>query len=65
MGRIKTQQIKRLTHQLMRQYRGSFKDNFDENKHLVTEYLEGAGKKIRNTVAGYITRQVRRKDDYA
>jgi len=64
MGRIKTKQIKRLTHQLMAQYRDSFKPSFDENKLVVSQYLEGAGKKIRNTVAGYITRQVRRKEDY-
>lgn len=65
MGRIKTQMIKRLTHQLMTQYRGSFKEQFDENKQLVAQYLEGSSKKIRNTVAGYITRQMKRKDEFS
>jgi len=64
MGRIKTQMIKRLTFQLLREYRSEFKETFDENKVIVQRHLSGvASKKIRNTVAGYVTRQMKRHEE--
>ncbi len=62
MGRIKTQMIKRLTLQLLRDYKGEMKTNFDENKVLVEQHLGVTSKKIRNTVAGYVTRQMKQKE---
>ncbi len=62
MGRIKTQMIKRLTLQLLRDHRGEMKDSFDENKVIVERHLGITSKKIRNTVAGYVTRQMKQKE---
>ena len=62
MGRIKTQMIKRLTLQLLRDYRGEMKESFDENKVIVERHLGTTSKKIRNTVAGYVTRQMKQKE---
>ena len=59
MGRIKTQMIKRLTFQLLREYKGEMKQSFDENKVVVEQHLGTTSKKIRNTVAGYVTRQMK------
>ena len=57
MGRIKTKLIKRLTLQLMKEYSAEFKNDFAENKALVAQHLSGgASKKMRNSVAGYVTR---------
>ncbi len=56
MGRIKTKMIKRLTFELMKQ-RERFTKTFEENKKVVGEMLGAdATKKIRNSVAGYVTR---------
>lgn len=56
VGRIKTQLIKRTTHELVSRYGGEFKDNFEENKTVVSRYLDVSSKKMRNTIAGYVTR---------
>ena len=61
MGRIKTQLIKRLTHQLMDQQSEKFTEDFNQNKELVTANITGSSKKIRNVIAGYVTRLVRMK----
>lgn len=62
MGRIKTQMIKRLTLQLLRDYKGEMKTSFDDNKVVVEQRLGVTSKKIRNTVAGYVTRQMKLRD---
>jgi small subunit ribosomal protein S17e len=64
MGRIKTQLIKRLTLQLLKTHRESFKDSFDENKKGVALYLGNPTKIIRNKIAGYITRLVKTREEF-
>lgn len=56
MGRIKTKLVKRATLELFRDYKDRFKDSFEENKKIVSELVNIPSKKIRNTIAGYITR---------
>ena len=53
MGRIKSKLVKRTGHSLLKE-ENKFNDNFDENKRLVIGL--GNSKKIRNQIAGYITR---------
>jgi len=62
MGRIKTAKIKRTTNKLMGLHSGEFKSDFGSNKKLLTEFAEIRSKKVRNTIAGYVTRLVRAKD---
>jgi small subunit ribosomal protein S17e len=56
MGRIKTRKIKAVTMDLMEEYGDSFSSNFDENKKKVSEFTGVESKKMRNVIAGYITR---------
>ena len=56
MGRIKTKPIKRVTNELYKKYKDRFTSNFNDNKKIVEEVLATDSKKIRNVVAGYITR---------
>jgi small subunit ribosomal protein S17e len=56
MGRIKTQQIKRTTFELMDLHRDEFKKDFTENKKLLEGFADIKSKKLRNMVAGYVTR---------
>ena len=63
MGRIKTQMIKRLTLQLVKQHKERFTTDYAENKKIVEKLLTGPPtKKIRNTVAGYVTRLMQQKE---
>ena len=61
MGRIKTTLIKRTAHKLLREYPEEFDITFEKNKPLVSQYAEIPSKKIRNVVAGYMARLVKRK----
>jgi small subunit ribosomal protein S17e len=63
MGRIKTQLVKRTTMELVKRHRDKFKTNFEENKVLVREFAEIKNKKLRNIVAGYVTRLLRNKEE--
>jgi len=59
MGRIKTKPIKRVTDKLVGLHRAEFKKDFNENKKLVSDFAEVRSKKIRNIIAGYVTRQMK------
>jgi small subunit ribosomal protein S17e len=63
MGRIKTQLIKRTTQDLFKQYKDRFSTDFDENKKAVDKVAIMHGKKLRNVIAGYITRLVKAKTE--
>ncbi len=58
MGKVKTEQIKHLGKELMTRFPGKFTINFDENKRAVDELTKGATTRVRNKVAGYITRTI-------
>ncbi len=59
MGRIKTMLIKRTVNSLMTKYPDRFKDDYEENKKLVEDVAEIRSKKLRNVIAGYLTRLVK------
>jgi small subunit ribosomal protein S17e len=61
MGRIKTKLTKRVTKDLMKSHGEDVRENFDENKGVVSKYLTVPSKKIRNIIAGYATRMAKRK----
>ena len=56
MGRVKTIQVKRNTKKLVELYGDKFKNDFDSNKKIVGLYAEIRSKKLRNVIAGYVTR---------
>jgi len=60
MGRIKTQLIKRTTFKLLELHRDQFKKDYEANKELVSKFASIQGKKIRNVIAGYITRLMKK-----
>lgn len=61
MGRIKTWMIKRLGEDLLRQFPDKFCEDFDKNKEVLKDLLEIKSKKLRNVLAGYITKVMKRK----
>ena len=62
MGRIKTTQIKRTTKKLIAEHGDHLKKDFESNKKLVEEFAEIPSKKLRNVIAGYVTRLMRKDE---
>ena len=60
MGRIKTKLVKRITHDLVSKHRDKFTTSYIENKIALNLLINYDSKKIRNMIAGYITRLVRK-----
>ena len=63
MGRIKTQLIKRASLRLSREHKEELKDNFKENRELVAKHADIPSKKLRNIIAGYVTRLSKSKEE--
>jgi small subunit ribosomal protein S17e len=62
MGRIKTNDVKRVTFEIVKGHSDKLCSDFDKNKGPVTSLLGGTpNKKLRNRVAGYVTRLIRAK----
>lgn len=58
MGKVRTEQVKRLARALVERFPDKFTINFAENKESVTVFTDISSKKLRNRVAGYVTRLV-------
>ena len=56
MGKVKTDQVKRTGKELMKRFPDKFTTSFDENKLAVDALTEGTTTRVRNQIAGYITR---------
>ena len=63
MGRIKTQLIKRISNKLIKEHRNEFKEDFKENKDIVSKLALIPSKKIRNIIAGYVTRLMQTQEE--
>ena len=63
MGRIKTTQVKRTTRKLISLYGDRFTADFTANKKVVDDVAEIASKKLRNVIAGYVTRLMKKPVD--
>ncbi len=63
MGRIKTALIKRITFDVYKRHRDQLKEDFQGNKQVVSQLVDIPSKKLRNVVAGYLTRLVKAKKE--
>jgi len=63
LGRIKTVLIKRITRELVKEHREDFKTDFEANKQLVGKYASIPSNKLRNIIAGYVTRILKSKQE--
>ena len=63
MGNIRPSFIKTRALRLIEIYPDQFTDDFDNNKKMVSEYSDVDNKRMRNWIAGYITRYVQRRTD--
>ena len=58
MGNIRPSFIKTRALRLLEIYPDKFTDDFETNKHLVVEFTDVDNKRMRNWIAGYITRYI-------
>lgn len=64
MGKVRTVQVKRLSRELVDRYADSFTTDFNHNKEILDELLTNTTKRLRNRIAGYVTRlMVLRQDE--
>ncbi|PVX26539.1 MAG: 30S ribosomal protein S17e [Candidatus Bathyarchaeum sp.] len=56
MGKVRTEQVKRLARELLNKYPSKFTADFENNKQFVNEYTNISSTKLRNRVAGYTAR---------
>ncbi len=56
MGNIRPTYIKRVATELVRRYPEQFTDDFEHNKMKVSELTDVISTKMRNRIAGYVTR---------
>lgn len=56
MGRIKTVQIKRLTNEIFEKFKDKVATDYNKNKEFLARVSKIRSKKIRNIIAGYLTR---------
>ncbi|MDP4012562.1 MAG: 30S ribosomal protein S17e [Candidatus Nanoarchaeia archaeon] len=62
MGRIKTTLIKRTAKKLFTIHKTKFTGNFAQDKVAVAELADVPSKKMKNVIAGYITRLVKQEE---
>ncbi|MEM0010171.1 MAG: 30S ribosomal protein S17e [Candidatus Bathyarchaeia archaeon] len=58
MGNVRPEKIKRIARELLRRYPNKFTTNFEENKKILSSIALVPSSRLRNSVAGYITRLV-------
>jgi small subunit ribosomal protein S17e len=56
MGKVRTEQVKRLARELLDKYPNKVTTDFTNNKQIVIDYTNISSTKLRNRVAGYTTR---------
>ena len=59
MGKVRIGLVKRTARKLLAMYPDLFTDDFEHNKRVVRELVDTDSKKLRNQIAGYVTRLVR------
>ena len=63
MGNIRSDKIKRTAKELVAKYHQHFKTDFDHNKVLVSKLTNVQSKRMRNRIAGYVTRIMSQIED--
>ena len=56
LGKVRTETVKRVSRELVRRFPDRFKGDFDADKEAVNELVNTQSKRLRNRIAGYVTR---------
>ncbi|MFQ6086985.1 MAG: 30S ribosomal protein S17e [Candidatus Bathyarchaeia archaeon] len=58
MGKVRPERVKRIAKELVQRFPDKFTTHFENNKKLVEEFTNLSSTKLRNRIAGYVTRLV-------
>ncbi len=58
MGKVRPERVKRIARELVQRFPDRITTNFENNKKLVEEFTNLSSTKLRNRIAGYVTRLV-------
>jgi len=58
LGNVRPEKVKRIARELIRKYPDKFTANFEENKKILSSIALIPSTRLRNSIAGYITRLV-------
>ena len=61
MGRIKSIAVKSLGDEIIEEHGDKLTSEFGKNKAKIKELREIKSKRVRNVVAGYVTKELRKK----
>jgi len=56
LGKVRPERVKRIARELVRRYPDKFTTDFEDNKKLVESLVKVSSIKLRNRIAGYVTR---------
>lgn len=58
MGKVRPERVKKIAKELLKRYPDRFTTNFENNKKLLGSLSKVSSARLRNRIAGYITRLV-------
>jgi small subunit ribosomal protein S17e len=58
LGNVRSEKVKKIARELFKRYPSRFTTDFEENKKIVEVFINTPSKRLRNTIAGYVTRLV-------
>ena len=64
MGRVTPKYIKKIGLEIYKKYKDRISESFEENKKFLNEIAMFGSKKVRNVLAGYLTRLAKKKEIY-
>jgi small subunit ribosomal protein S17e len=56
LGKVRTDTVKRISRELLKAYPDRFTGEFESDKQMVNQLVTTPSKRLRNRIAGYITR---------
>jgi len=56
LGKVRTETVKRAARELIEKFPNKFTNEYEPNKLAVNELVKAPSKKLRNLIAGYVTR---------
>lgn len=61
MGNVRIKLVKRTARDILARYANLFTDDYEHNKEVLSQVAEIPSRVLRNQIAGYITRLVKRQ----
>lgn len=56
MGKVRTDTVKKMSRELVKRFPDRFTGDFESDKQVVNDLVTTPSKRLRNRIAGYITR---------